>query len=191
MKTLAAVVGGLLLGLAAFFAFTIGFGGGDAGAVQIGGPFALKNASGQTVTDKDFRGKVMLVFFGYTNCPDICPAELQKIGQAMDKLGPKASRLAPIFISVDPERDSPQIVDAYAKSANSGIVGLTGSTDEVQKAAKAYRVFFRKAPDKAGGSYVVDHSTITYVMGPDGKYLTHFTFETSPETMAATLSKYL
>lgn len=190
MRIVAAIVGGLALGLVVFFAFTMTFGGGQSGAPLIGGPFSLTDAAGHTVTDRDFRGKVMLVFFGYTNCPDVCPDELQKIAQAMDKLGSKAAEVAPVFISVDPERDTPQVVDAYAKTASDKIVGLSGTADQIASVAKAYRVYFRKAPDKNGG-YAMDHSTITYVMGKDGAYVTHFNFTTSADAMAASLAKYL
>jgi protein SCO1/2 len=148
-------------------------GGGSraGGGVQIGGPFALVNGAGKTVTDRDFRGRFMLVYFGYTHCPDVCPTTLSDMASAMDKL-PKASRarVAPVFITVDPARDTPALIGDYAQAFGSEIVGLTGSDAAVAAAEAAYHVYAAKHP-LAHGDYGMDHSSIMYVMGPDGGFL--------------------
>ena len=153
------------------------------GTPLIGGPFSLVDTNGKRVTDHDFRGKLMLVIFGYTHCPDVCPTELQTISEVMDKLGPAADKVAPIFISVDPKRDTPEALANYMKNFNARITGLTGDQTDVANAAKAYRVFYRKAGDSGGGDYSVDHSAFVYLMDGEGKYLTHFSFNTAPESM--------
>ncbi len=119
------------------------------GTPLIGGPFSLVDASGKRVTDRDFRGKLMLVVFGYTHCPDVCPTELQNIAEVMDKLGPDADQVAPLFISVDPKRDTPDVLAAYIKNFNPRIVALTGDQAEVASAAKAYRSLFSKSREMA------------------------------------------
>jgi protein SCO1/2 len=162
------------------------------GQALIGGPFELVGKDGKTVTDKDFRGRYMLVFFGFTHCPDICPAELQVMSAALDDLGDKADQVVPIFITVDPKRDTPQLVTAYVENFGPNFVGLTGSPEAVDKAAKAYRVTYQKFQEEgAGDNYSVDHSALVYLMGPDGKFVTHFPYGTSPEKMADTLRRYL
>lgn len=159
------------------------------GAALVGGPFSLVNTDGKSVTDRDFRGKLMLVFFGYAHCPDVCPTELQTMSAVMDKLGPEAAKVAPIFISVDPKRDTPEALSSYMKNFNSRIAGLTGNQNEIADVAKAYRVYYRKAGDGGGGDYTVDHSAFVYLMDGEGKYLTHFTFNTTPESMLAVIKK--
>jgi protein SCO1/2 len=162
------------------------------GKALIGGPFSLVDTDGKRTTDQDFRGKLMLVFFGYTHCPDICPTELQTIAEVMEKLGPDAGKVAPIFISVDPERDTPEVLSAYVKSFNQSITGLTGTANEVTSAANAYRVYYRKAAAAAGGDdYSVDHSAFIYLMDREGKYLTHFTFNTQPAAMIDVIKKHI
>jgi protein SCO1 len=164
------------------------------GKALIGGPFKLIGKDGQTVTDQDFRGRYMLVFFGFTHCPDICPAELQVMAAALDDLGSDAEKVVPIFISVDPERDTPEVVTTYVENFGPNFVGLTGSPEAVAEAAKAYRVTYDKYEykDDAGNSnYSVDHSALAYLMGPDGEFITHIPYGTPPEKMAETLHRYL
>ena len=162
------------------------------GQALIGGPFELVGEGGKTVTDKDFLGRHMLVFFGFTNCPDICPAELQIMSAALDYLASKADRVVPVFITVDPERDTPDLITAYVENFGPTFVGLTGSPEAIAKAAKAYRVTYQKFEDEgASDSYSVDHSALVYLMGPDGKFVTHFPYGTSPEKMAEKLRRYL
>jgi protein SCO1/2 len=164
------------------------------GTALIGGPFSLVDQQGKTVTDKDFRGRYMLVFFGFTHCPDICPAELQVMAESLEALGAKAEKVVPIFITLDPERDTPEVVGDYVKNFGSRFVGLTGSPQAIAEAAKAYRVAFSKflpegeADDQ---NYSIDHSAIAYLMGPDGEYVTHFTYGTPAAKMTETLRRYL
>ncbi len=159
----------------------------DEGAVQIGGPFRLRAADGREVTDADFRGRWMLVYFGYTRCPDACPTALQDMANALDSLGPEAKRkVAVLFITVDPERDTPDVMRDYVTAFDAPITGLSGTPEQVAAAAKAYRVYYAKHP-KAGGDYDMDHSSIIYVMDPRGRFVGNFTHETAPDAMAAKL----
>jgi protein SCO1/2 len=162
------------------------------GKALVGGPFALTDDSGKHVTDKEFRGRYMLVFFGYTSCPDICPAGLQLISAAIDNLGSKADRITPIFISVDPERDTPAKLHDYVKNFNSRLVGLTGTPAEIRDVTKGYKVYYSKVPNEAApNNYGMDHSSIIYLMDPNGDYVAHFTPTTSVDEMTAKLDKIL
>jgi protein SCO1/2 len=160
------------------------------GKALIGGPFTLTAADGKKVTDQDFRGKFMLVFFGYTHCPDVCPTELQNMVEVLKKLGPNASEVALIFISVDPARDTPEVLSTYIQNFDPRIVALTGSPEEVASAAKAYRVYFKKT-DGGPAEYTVDHSAFVYLMDREGNFLSHFMFNASAETVASAIKKYL
>ncbi len=151
----------------------------------IGGPFALQDGNGRVVTDRDFRGKWMLVYFGYTHCPDACPTALQDMANAVDLLGAKKTDVALVFITVDPARDTPAVMKEYVSNFEAPITGLSGTDEQVAKAAKEYRVYFAKHPTKDG--YDMDHSSIIYVMDPSGDFVTNFTHETSPEQIAAKL----
>lgn len=162
------------------------------GKATVGGPFNLVAHTGQRMTDQDFRGRYLLVYFGFTFCPDVCPSALQVISAALDKLGPKADQVTPILITVDPERDGPEELARYVSSFHPRLIGLTGTLPEVEAAAKAYRVYFRKAKDeKSAADYTIDHSSIIYLMDPNGEYVTHFTHATSLETMTERLAKHL
>jgi protein SCO1/2 len=162
------------------------------GKALIGGPFALTDQTGKTVTDQDFRGRYMLVFFGFTHCPDICPAELQVMSATLDELGPKAAQVVPVFITLDPERDTQGVVGEYVKNFAPGFVGLTGSPEAIEEAAKAYRVAYSKfQEDKTTSDYSIDHSALVYLMGPDGNYITHFAYGTPATKMTETLRRYL
>ncbi len=154
---------------------------------QIGGPFELVDSqSGKTVTDQDYKGKWQLIYFGYTHCPDACPTALNDLSLALDKLGDKRKAMAPLFITIDPERDTADVMKDYTASFAPDIVGLTGSTEAVAKAEKEFRVYAAKHPTKDGG-YDMDHSSIIYVMDPSGRFVTNFTHETDPDQMAAKL----
>jgi protein SCO1/2 len=184
---------GALLGA---YALILAFGPGNrvesSGKALVGGPFALVDASGRPVTDQDFRGRYMLIFFGFTHCPDICPAELQVMAGALDQLGDKAAKVVPIFITLDPERDTPEAIGAYVKNFSANIVGLTGSMEAVAAAAKAYRVSFSKFQNQDGGKdYTIDHSGLAYLMGTDGEYITHIPYGTSVAQMVDILNRYL
>jgi protein SCO1 len=163
------------------------------GKALIGGPFTLVGRDGKPVTDQAFRGKYMLVFFGFTHCPDICPAELQVMAAALDELGPKANEVIPIFITLDPERDTPKVVADYVANFSPRFVGLTGSPEQVAEAAKAYRVVYSKFQEEGAkpDDYSVDHSALVYLMGKNGEYLTHFAYGTPVAKLTETLRSYL
>jgi protein SCO1/2 len=164
----------------------------SAGRALVGGPFTLTDHAGKRVTDQDFRGRTLVVMFGFTYCPDVCPTELQLISAALDKLGPKAKDVVPLFITVDPERDTPDQLAMYVKSFHPSLVGLTGSPAEIDAVAKAYRAYFKKVPDpKSTGGYTMDHSAFIYVIGPDGAYQAHFTPGVSVATLADRLGELL
>jgi protein SCO1/2 len=194
------VVGGLLIGLIAAVAVFPElrdrvFPASEtttSGKALIGGPFMLTDQTGKQVTDKDYRGRYMLVFFGFTNCPDICPAGLQLMSAVLDKLGSKADRITPILITVDPERDNPQKLAAYVKNFNSRLVGLTGTPEQIAAIAKAYKVYFKKVPNKdAPAEYGMDHTSIIYLMDPNGEFVAHFTPTTTVDAMTAKIEKLL
>jgi cytochrome oxidase Cu insertion factor (SCO1/SenC/PrrC family) len=161
------------------------------GKALVGGPFRLTDQHGKTVSDTDFRGKYMLVVFGYTFCPDVCPAELQVVTAALDALGPKAERIQPVFITIDPERDTVGQLAVYAGNFHPRLVLLTGSSAAIADVAKAYRVYYAKAEGSAsaGRDYLMDHSSIIYLMGPDGQFVRHFTYTTDAATLAEQLTQ--
>lgn len=178
----------LLIGLAAFFVRFPGHGPVSMGEALIGGPFSLTDQNGRRVTEKDFSGKYMLVFFGYTYCPDICPTELQVMTEAVEQMGAKGDVIQPIFISFDPERDAPETLKAYVENFSARLIGLTGSEEEIAAAAKAYRVYYRKVENGGAGDYLMDHSSIVYLMGPDGKFVKHFSYSTDAKALSEALA---
>ena len=153
----------------------------------IGGPFALMDGNGRTVTDKDFRGKWMLVYFGYTHCPDACPTALNDIANALDLLGPGKRDVATVFVTVDPERDTPAIMKDYVSSFDTPITALSGSPAQIEAAMRAYRVYAAKHKTRDG--YDMDHSSIIYLMDKRGRFVANFTHETPPERIAAKLKE--
>ena len=159
-------------------------------ASAIGGPFRLVDQDGKTVTDADLKGKWSLVYFGYTHCPDACPTALNDIAIALDELGPKRGAVRPVFITVDPERDTPEVLKAYVTAFDAPILALTGTPDEIAQAAKGYRVYYAKHPE-AGGDYSMDHSSVIYVMDPEGRFTASFTHQSAPEEIAERLKKLL
>lgn len=188
-RLLLITVVGLMIGaLSALLLFggKTGFFNADqiSGKALVGGPFELVNHNNKSVTDKTFRGKYMLVFFGYTYCPDVCPSELQVMSAAIDGLEAKSNEVVPIFITIDPERDTPQQMAEYVSHFHKNFVGLTGSPDAISNVARAYRVFYAKSKDSGSDEdYLMDHSSIVYLMDRNGDYKTHFSFGTSPEKM--------
>jgi protein SCO1/2 len=156
------------------------------------GPFVLMDQMGKPVTDHDFRGQFMLVFFGYTFCPDVCPTDLQIIAQAMDGLGKAGDRLQPIFISVDPARDTPGVVAEYASHFHPRLIGLTGTRQQVAAAARNYGVISMKIIDENDPEhYSINHSALTYLVGPDGKFVAAFDHGTDLETLISVISRHL
>lgn len=161
--------------------------------VTIGGPFTLTNHNGEQVTDKTYDGQYKLVFFGYTFCPDVCPTTLTTLSDTMDILGDAASKITPLFISVDPQRDTPAHLKDYVSYFHPGIVALTGTDQQIKDVAKAYRVYYAKAEASEDDpeDYLVDHTSITYLIGPDGDFIEHFSHGTEPEEMAERLLEHL
>jgi cytochrome oxidase Cu insertion factor (SCO1/SenC/PrrC family) len=162
-------------------------------ATQFGGPFTLRDHAGKRVSDTDFRGRFMLVYFGFTRCTDTCPVDLPIIAQALDAIGPLADGVAPLFVTVDPAHDTPAVLAAYVAAFHPRLIGLTGSEDEIAAAAKAYKVHRRKLTQAhhAPGDYAVDHGSLTYLMGRDGRFLTLLPHNSGAERLAAVLRKYL
>lgn len=184
---------GALAGAAAAFLMFAGQGPGpgmqvSSGKAAIGGPFSLVDATGKRRTQEDFFGRPMLIFFGFTHCPDVCPSGLQTLTVALDELGAKSEELAAVFVTVDPERDTPDVMASYLKSFHKGVVGLTGTADEVQGAIKSYRVYAKKVPIESNPSdYTVDHSAFLYLMDRNGEYKKHFPHSIDAGKLAAEL----
>jgi len=162
----------------------------DSAGQSIGGPFMLINQNGDSVTDEDFAGAFMLIAFGYTNCPDICPATLMTMASAINVLGPDAAKVRPIFISVDPARDTPERLKEYVESFGPRFVGLTGPEPFVANAAKKYGVTYSQVANPSGG-YSVDHTAGIFLMGPDGAFVKRFSYEISAKELAASILEKL
>ncbi|HLB98036.1 MAG TPA: SCO family protein [Acetobacteraceae bacterium] len=177
----------LLLGTGAFLWLN-----GNAGGPVVGGPFTLVSGDGHTVTDRDFRGKYLLVYFGYTYCPDVCPTTLNAVADALDKLGSSADRLQPLFITVDPRRDTPQVIKQYTADFSPRLLGLTGTPAEIAAVAKEYHVYY--AEDRTGpgpNDYSMDHSSILYLMGPDGHFIAPIRADSTGAEIATQLGKLM
>ena len=157
---------------------------------EIGGKFALIADNGKPFTDADLKGTWHLVFFGYTHCPDICPTALNDLSLALDRLGTAKSQIEIVFVSVDPQRDTPAVLKSYIESFGGPIVGLTGTADAVAEAAKDYHVFYAKHPTADGG-YEMDHSAVIYLMDPQGRFTATFGPDDTPDTMATRLRRLL
>jgi len=172
---------------------------------QVGGDFALTDQNGKPARDTDFRGRAMLVFFGFTHCPDICPVSVASLSKMMELLGDKADQVAPIFITVDPKRDTPDVMKAYLANFDKRIVGLTGTDEQIRQAAATYKAYYAKsakpeqeehgehgAHDEAGKSeYNVDHSGYIYLMGKDGKFIQVFPYNVAATDLVAALKPYV
>ena len=161
------------------------------GREPVGGPFALIDHTGTPRSEKDFRGKLMLVYFGFTYCPDLCPADLQSIGLALDQLGAVGDKVQPLFITVDPERDTAEHLKEYVSLFHPRLMGLTGDAAAIRAAADAYKVYYAKVPNERGDDYTVDHTAFIYLMGADGNYLGFFPPGTPPERIAETVRRYV
>ena len=174
------------------------FGGADmpapsAGGVQLpqgialGGPFSLQDHNGQRVTEGAFAGRLGLIYFGFTYCPDVCPTELGLMASALDLLGPDASRVLPVLITIDPARDTAAALADYVSRFHPALIGLTGTEEEIATAARAFRVYYRKIQPPGASDYLMDHSSFIYLVGPDGKVRQLFRPNTPPETIAAAI----
>lgn len=188
----AAFLTGLVLFLGALWYATGNMGGGGApGVATIGGPFKLTDQNGKPVTDQDFKGKPLLVFFGYTHCPDVCPTTLFDVSEMFRALGKDADRAAALFVTVDPERDTPAVMKDYLSSFDPRLVAATGDVASVEAAEKAYRVYAKKVPTGKGDDYTMDHTAMVYLMDKQGRFVAPFRFDRKPEEAAADLKKFL
>jgi protein SCO1/2 len=156
------------------------------GSAAVGGPFRLTDQDGKPRASSDFAGRYQLIYFGYTNCPDVCPTTLGVIAEALDKMGVDANRIVPLFITIDPGHDTPAILKQYVKAFGPQFVGLTGSQDQISAVEKSYRVYAGKK-QLEGGKYGFDHSSVIYLMGPDGKLVTFYDELISPDDLAKDL----
>lgn len=160
---------------------------GGVSAGTVGGPFTLINAQGQTVTEKDVITQPSLVYFGYTFCPDVCPFDNARNAQAIDILEERGIAATPVFITIDPARDTPEVMGEYSANVHPAMIGLSGSADQVEQAAKAYRVQYQKR-DIGGGDYLMDHSVLTYLMMPETGFADFFHRDATPEQIADTVT---
>ncbi|MCC6718674.1 MAG: SCO family protein [Acetobacteraceae bacterium] len=156
--------------------------------VSVGGPFELVDQNGKPVSERDFRGRFMLLFFGFTHCPDVCPTELQVLADVLEQLGPRAARVAPIFVTVDPERDTPAVLAEYVKLFDPRLIGLTGTEAQIAAMAKAYRVYYAKVTPPGASTYLMNHSSFVYLMGPDGAFRGLFRYGTPAEEIARAIT---
>lgn len=182
------VLGVLMLGATAFFTLR------DRSVsvpvtASVGGPFALIDHNGKAITHRDLEGRPTLIFFGFTHCPDVCPTTLMEISKVFELLGPQA-KVAALFMSVDPERDTPALLKEYVSNFDNRIIGVTGPRESVDAALKTFRVFARKSKGE-GDSYSVDHSSLVYLMDKRGWFATAFNLQQSPEQAARALRPYL
>jgi protein SCO1 len=164
---------------------------GSTGTALIGGPFALTDQDGKPVTEQDYKGRLMLIYFGFTYCPDACPTALGVMSAALDKLDVAGERVVPMLISIDPDRDTPAAMKDYVGNFHPRMVGLTGTPEQVAAVAKAYRVFYAKAAGATPDDYVMDHTSLIYLMDGEGKYLTHFGPQATPDQIADEIRKRL
>jgi protein SCO1/2 len=179
-----------LLSLAGGFLWLLG---GPAAVLTkqvIGGPFRLAASDGRTVTDRDFRGKYLLIYFGYTSCPDVCPTALNDVAAALDRLGAKADHVQPLFVSVDPKRDTPGVMAKYVAAFTPHLIGLTGSPDDITAMERGYHV--SAAMIRTGADdYSIDHSAVFYLIGPDGRFIAALRAAQSGEALAADIYRHL
>lgn len=162
-----------------------------AGAPQIGGPFTLVDNKGKTVSDKDFHGKFMMVFFGYTFCPDVCPTEMQTFAEVMANLGSDADQVTPVFITIDPARDTVEVMDEFVNAFHPAVIGLTGSDEQINSVKKLYRAYGKKVEGGDPEYYLVDHTSFTYLMGRDGVLDSVFSYGTTAEEITKKIRERL
>jgi protein SCO1 len=192
---IALVLGAFLAGLFLFFTAILlvtGYAPSPVGqaVAAVGGPFQLTDQNGKAVTDADMKGKPFLVFFGFTHCPDICPTTLFDMSQLMKELGPDADRTGALFITVDPERDTPKVMSDYLSNFDPHVRGLSGDPAAVAAALKAYRVYAKKVPLE-NGDYTMDHTALVYLMDKSGRFVAPFDVSRTPKAEAADLRRYL
>jgi len=189
------VIGAFLCGLALVFGAVLYISGRSPSAIgpaiaAVGGPFHLEDQNGKPVSDEDMKGRPFLVFFGFVHCPDVCPTTLFEMSEVLRQLGPDADRVGALFITVDPERDTPAVLKDYLSSFDPHLRGLTGDQAAINAAIKAYRVYAKKIP-LAGGDYTMDHTAVVYLMDKDGHFVTPFNLKRTAATAAADLRRHL
>ena len=170
---------------------TPAFKASDVTGTTYGREFALTGHDGRPRTLADFRGKVVVLFFGYTHCPDVCPTTLSELAEAMKQLGPDAERVQVLFVTVDPDRDTPQLLAQYVPAFNPAFLGLHGDADTVARTAKEFRVFYQKQPGRTAGSYTVDHSAGTFVFDPQGRLRVYVSYGQGPEVFVHDIRELL
>jgi len=190
LLVLTAFLSGLVIFLGVFLFASGQLSGNGPTASAIGGPFQLIDQDGKPISDRDFKGKPFLVFFGYTHCPDVCPATLFEVSEVLRALGPDAERTGALFITVDPERDTPAAMKDYVASFDGHVRGATGDEAAIAAAEKAYRVYAKKVPGDHG-DYSMDHTALVYLMDKRGRFVAPFSLKRRPEEAAADLRKYL
>ena len=161
------------------------------GKALVGGPFTLTSAHGERVSLSEFRGSMVLLYFGYTFCPDVCPTDLLAIAHTLKSLGKQGDQVQPLFVTLDPARDTREVLRAYASAFHPRIIGLTGSEDEIRRVATAYKVFFEKVTPPGSKTYFIDHATYTFLLDRNGKYILFFPPGTPPERMVVTVREQL
>ena len=166
-------------------------GGYGTGEAAIGGDFEAISHHGTPFKFSETNGKLRLIFFGFTHCPDICPTSLATLSSVQDELQDKAANVVPIFVTVDPGRDTPEVIKSYISSFHPSTIGVTGSQEQIDAAASAFKVFHSKGKVAQDGGYMVDHSGYIYLMSKDGKYLAHFSYDAAPEKILAALKPHL
>jgi protein SCO1/2 len=181
---------GLVLFLAVFLYATGQFGSATPGAT-VGGPFTLTDQNGKPISDADLKGKPFLVFFGYTHCPDVCPTTLFNVSEVLRALGKDADRTRALFITVDPDRDTPAVLKDYLANFDPHLIGATGDSKSLGVVEKEYRVFAQKVPTGKDGDYSMDHSALVYLMDKQGRFVAPFKLDKSPEDAAKELRKYM
>jgi protein SCO1/2 len=191
-RRLLAIVIGFGFGLAALggVVYAVIPGRADLGSPEIGGSFTMIGHDGRVVTNADLAGRPYLVFFGYTHCPDFCPTALFDISAVFKELGPD-KKVAALFVTVDPDRDTPDVLKTYLENFDSRIIGLTGDTKKVEAIAKSFRVFAKKLPGEKTGDYTVDHTGVVYLMDKRGKFVSAFNLQRPPQQAARELEAYL
>jgi protein SCO1/2 len=189
LLVLAAFLAGLVLCFAIVLLVSDRGGPPIAAPSAVGGPFRLTDQNGKTITDQDLKGRPFLVFFGFTRCPEICPTALFDISEILNRLGPDAEKINALFITVDPERDTPAALKDYLSSFNPRLFGVGGDAEALAAVAKAYRVYYKKVPLK-DGDYTMDHTAIVYLMDKNGQFVAPFSLKRRPEDAAADLRRY-
>jgi protein SCO1/2 len=170
----------------------IGWDAVQGGRPSIGGPFTLVDQDGRTVISDSLKGKPTLIYFGFTYCPDVCPTSLLLMETAVEQLGPDAAKKVNlVFITVDPERDTPALLKGYVPNFGPSFIGLTGTPQQVADVARAFRVYYQKVPGKDGGPYLMDHSSIVYLLDRNGRFVTHFTHEAKADAIAKAVGRLL